>query len=122
MSEINYAKRALQRKAGNHVGRKSTLTREQRLERQVTILADRLALALYVMNNHETLIKKSAVVDWMAHMEEWADQLTGEEPEPKPGHQRLFHFHRSTKLYRYFMNGIRGMLRKQIDNPPTIER
>lgn len=98
------------------------MTREQRLERQVTILADRLALALYVMNNHETLIKKSAVRDWMKHMEEWADQLTGEEPVPKQGHHRLFDFHRRNKLYRYFMNGIRGMLRKQVENPPTIER
>lgn len=121
-TEVDYAERAAQRRRANHGGRTSSIPENERLKRQITILADRLALALHIMSDHEQFIRHSTTSAQMKHLEDWVEELLEEEPEVAEGRSRRFDYWRKVTRYGYLMSGIRTLLRVQVNNPPTIPR
>ena len=112
---VNYAERASQRKrARNNSRPRSDRSREQRLEQQVKILADRFALAVTVLRDGHT-IHQMACFDQLEYLQGWATTLL--EVELGSHVSKLTDKHdelRSTDLYKRVMNMTRGMLRRQV--------
>ena len=115
MSEPNvHAKRAVQRKNARNAGRVQSMTEVQRLRLQVRILADRLALALHLMCDHEQFIRFNTTAEQMDYLEQWVERLLLVEQPPKPGHKWPFDFWRKMQRYRYIKQSLRALLRNQI--------
>ena len=122
VAEIDYAKRAIARKKGNHAGRKSTMSAEERLKRQVVILADRLALALHIMSDHEQFIRHETTVEQMKYLEDWVEELLSYEEPAAEGRARRFDYYRRAQRYTYAITSVRALLRRQIDSPQVIPK
>jgi len=122
-SEVDYAKRAQERKKLRNAGRESTLSPTERLSRQVVILADRLALALHIMSDHEQFISKETTAEQMKYLEDWVEELLSfEEPAETDKHARRFDYYRRAQRYTYMTTSIRALLRHQLKAPPRIPR
>lgn len=120
--DVDYAKRAIERRQARNAERKSTIPEVERLRRQVVILADRLALALHVMSHHQEVVEYKTTLEWMKHHEDWVEKLLTEEPKVPEHRSRKFDFYRKAQRYTYLCSGIRTMLRVQVENPPSIPK
>lgn len=117
--EIDYAKRAIERKAAREAQRPKYT--KQDLHAMIQILGDRLALALHVMSDHRQFIEHETTVEQMKWLEDWVETLLEfEEPARAEGLTRKFDYYRKLQRYTYLRSGIRGLLRKQIPHPPNV--
>lgn len=122
-AEVDYAKRTIDRQNKRNAERSSTMPTEERLRRQVAILADRLALALHIMSDHEQFLRHETTVEQMKYLEDWVEELLSLEADSAgEGRARRFDYYRKARRYGYVMQSVRALLRKQIHCPPTIPK
>lgn len=119
-AEINYAKRANERKAAREALR-PTYTADD-VRKMVTIACDRWALSMLALLDHEPLVRSGDMREWMKHHEKWVEDLLDVEPPSKGiGRPRDFDYYRRQQRYKMLRSGIRTLIRNQLEFPPEIK-
>ena len=111
---INYGKRVIDRRKANEAARpRAVESREDRLEKQLKILADRLTLAIMTLFDGHSFMKAETVIAQLDYLENAGNEVLKMEQTPSVGLSRPLDARRKTTLYRTIMSSVRHLVRIQ---------